>query len=164
MLRGERITLLGKSDGASAADGTGYLDIVGFIKSYGSDPKNDLVELWKRIVFSMAVTNTDDHLRNHAFILSENGWKLSPLYDVNPVPYGDELSLLVDDEDNSISIPLAISVAPRFGITEAKAKELAEGIQQVVKNNWERIAKGYGLTRGQIENMRPAFIDYKMNN
>lgn len=158
------MTLLGKSDGASAADGTGYLDIVGFIKSYGSDPKNDLVELWKRIVFSMAVTNTDDHLRNHAFILSENGWKLSPLYDVNPVPYGDELSLLVDDEDNSISIPLAISVAPRFGITETKAKELAEGIQQVVKNNWERIAKGYGLTRGQIENMRPAFIDYKMNN
>ena len=121
--------------------------------------ENCMVELWKRIVFSMAVTNTDDHLRNHAFILCENGWKLSPLYDVNPVPYGDELSLLVDDEDNSISIPLAISVAPRFGITETKAKELAEGIQQVVKNNWERIAKGYGLTRGQIENMRPAFID-----
>ena len=152
------MTLLGKSDGASAADGTGYLDIVGFIKSYGVDPKNDMVELWKRIVFNMAVTNTDDHLRNHAFILTKNGWKLSPLYDVNPVPYGDELSLLVDGEDNSISIPLAISVSPRFGITEEKAKELADEILKVVKNNWERLAKEYGLSRGQIENMRPAFI------
>lgn len=153
------MTLLGKTDGASAADGTSYLDIAGVIKSYGADPKNDLVELWKRIVFNMAVTNTDDHLRNHAFILTENGWKLSPLYDVNPVPYGDELSLLVDDEDNSISIPLAISVAPRFGITEVKANELADEILQIVKNNWERMAKEYGLSRGQIENMRPAFIN-----
>jgi len=151
------MTLLGKTDGASAADGTGYLDMVGFIKSHGADPKNDLVELWKRMVFNMAVTNTDDHLRNHAFVLAEKGWKLSPLYDVNPVPYGDELSLLVDEVDNSISIPLAISVAPRFGITEVKAKELAEEILSVVKKNWEQKAKQYGLSRGQIENMRPAF-------
>ena len=151
------MTLLGKSDGASAADGTGYLDIVGFIKSNGADPKSDMIELWKRMVFNMAVTNTDDHLRNHAFVLSDKGWKLSPLYDVNPVPYGDELSLLVDDNDNNISIPLAVSVAPRFGITESKAQELADEIQTIVKDNWERIAKEYGLTRGQIENMRPAF-------
>lgn len=151
------MTLLGKTDGASAADGTGYLDIVGFIKSYGVDPKNDLIELWKRIVFNMAVTNTDDHLRNHAFILSNKGWKLSPLYDVNPVPYGNELSLLVDEEDNSISIPLAIGVAPKFGITETKAKEYAEEILTIVRDNWEQTAKKYGLSRGQIENMRPAF-------
>lgn len=67
------MTLLGKTDGASAADGTSYLDIVGFIKAYGANPKSDLIELWKRIVFNMAVTNTDDHLRNHAFILSSKG-------------------------------------------------------------------------------------------
>ena len=65
---------------------------------------------------------------------------------------------MVDDKDNSISIPLAISVAPRFGITEAKAKELADDIQLVIKKNWEKLAKEYGLSRGQIENMRPAFI------
>ena len=87
------MTLLGKTDGASAADGSSYLDIAAFIKSYGAQPKKDLGELWKRIVFNMAVTNTDDHLRNHAFILTDKGWILSPLYDVNPVPYGDELSL-----------------------------------------------------------------------
>ena len=151
------MTLLDKSDGASAADGIGYLDIVGFIKSDGAEPKSDMIELWKRMVFNMVVTNTDDHLRNHGFILSNKGWKLSPMYDVNPVPYGDELSLLVDDNDNSISIPLAISTAPRFGITQAKAQELADEIQTAVRDNWERLAKEYGLTRGQIENMRPAF-------
>ncbi len=153
------MTLLGKTDGASAADGTGYLDIVGFIKSYGANPKSDLLELWKRIVCNMAITNTDDHLRNHAFILSKNGWVLSPLYDVNPVPYGDELSLLVDDEDNSISVELSIRTAPRFGISEAQAKKAADEILMIVRENWERLAKEYGLSRGQIEDMRPAFSE-----
>jgi serine/threonine-protein kinase HipA len=153
------MTLLGKSDGASAADGTSYLDIVGFIKSYGASPKSDLLELWKRIVFNMAVTNTDDHLRNHAFILSNAGWALSPLYDVNPVPYGEELSLLVDDVDNTISVDLAIKTAPRFCIAETKAKEIADNILTVVRENWESTAKKYGLSHGQIENMRPAFSE-----
>lgn len=151
------MTLLGKTDGASASDGTSYLDIAGFIKSYGANPKADLVELWKRIVFNMAVTNTDDHLRNHAFILGPKGWILSPLYDVNPVPYGDELSLLVDDEDNSISIELAIGAAPYYGIDNKDALVYAEDILSVVRNNWEKLAKQYGLSHTQIENMRPAF-------
>jgi serine/threonine-protein kinase HipA len=151
------MTLLGKADGASAADGTSYLDIVAFIKANGANPKADLLELWKRIVFNMLVTNTDDHLRNHAFMLSKNGWVLSPLYDVNPVPYGDELALLVDDEDNSISIDLAISTAYRFGISEEEAKKIAESMCFIVMENWEQLAKKYGLSRGQIEYMRPAF-------
>ena len=151
------MTMLGKNDGASAADGSSYLDIVGFIKSYGANPKADLLELWKRIVFNMAVTNTDDHLRNHAFIFTLSGWKLSPLFDVNPVPYGNELSLLVDDADNSISIELAVKTAPRFGINEKNAQVYADEIISVVNNNWEILAKKYGLTRSQIEDMRPAF-------
>lgn len=151
------MTLLGKTDGESAADGTGYLDIAGFIKAYGANPKSDLIELWKRIVFNMAVTNTDDHLRNHAFILTNNGWVLSPLYDVNPVPYGNELSLLVNSEDNSINVDLAIKTAPHFGITEKEAAKHSEEILTVVRNNWKSLAKEYGLSRGQIENMRPAF-------
>ena len=151
------MTLLGKTDGASAADGSSYLDIAAFIKSYGAQPKKDLVELWKRIVFNMAVTNTDDHLRNHAFILTDKGWILSPLYDVNPVPYGDELSLNVDEEDNSISIDLAVQTAVRFGISESDAEAQAEEILKIVRDNWKKIAAGYGLTRRQIEEMRPAF-------
>lgn len=151
------MTLLGKTDGASAEDGTSYLDIVSFIKAYGSNPKADLLELWKRIVFNMAVTNTDDHLRNHAFIFGKNGWELSPLYDVNPVPYGDELSLLVDDEDNHISMELAVNTANRFGIQREVAEKIVSEIQKVVRDNWERLAKENGLSRGQIEYMRPAF-------
>ncbi|MDO4962269.1 MAG: HipA domain-containing protein [Eubacteriales bacterium] len=153
------MTLLGKTDGASAADGTGYLDIAGFIKSNGASPRADLIELWKRIVFSMAVANTDDHLRNHAFILKKEGWVLSPMFDVNPVPYGDELSLLVDENDNTISIELAVKTAPRFGIPEKEAAELAEEILITVRDNWMELALKYGLSRGQIEEMRPAFSE-----
>lgn len=151
------MTLLVKKDGASAADGSSYLDIAAFIKSYGAQPKKDLIELWKRIVFNMAVTNTDDHLRNHAFILTDKGWILSPLYDVNPVPYGDELSLNVDEDDNSISIDLAVQTAVKFGISKSDAEAVAEDILQIVRDNWERTAAGYALTRRQIEEMGPAF-------
>lgn len=151
------MTLLNQTDGASAVDGCSYLDIGAFIKANGANPREDLIELWRRIVFNMAVSNTDDHLRNHAFLLSDMGWSLSPLYDVNPVPYGDELALNVSENDNSISLDLAITTAPRFGIKEANAKKYAEEILQVVNNNWEKLAVKYGLSRGQIEDMRPAF-------
>ena len=151
------MTLLGKTDGASAVDGISYLDIAGIIRSCGAQPKKNLVELWKRIVFNMAITNTDDHLRNHAFILESGGWVLSPLYDVNPVPYGDELSLNVDEEDNSININLAVQTAARFGISETQAQHYASEILEIVRDNWSKIAANYGLTRRQIEEMRPAF-------
>lgn len=151
------MTLLGKTDGASAADGSSYLDLVSIILSNGCNPTKDLIELWRRIVFNMAVSNTDDHLRNHAFILKKNGWTLSPLYDVNPVPYGDELSLNVNEDDNRISIPLAIETAYRFNIDEKDAEEMAREILETVKSNWEGLAAKYNIPRGQIEDMRPAF-------
>ena len=151
------MTLLGKTDGASAADGSSYLDIASFIKSCGAQPKKDLVELWKRIVFNMAISNTDDHLRNHAFIFTKKGWILSPLYDVNPVPYGDELSLNINEYDNRINIDLAIQSAIKFGISKSDAKVYADDILNIVRENWKKKAIEYRLTRGQIEKMRPAF-------
>lgn len=151
------MTMLGKNDGASSDDGSSYVDIVDFIRAYGSSPKDDLIELFKRIIFSMAVSNTDDHLRNHGFILNDKGWRLSPLYDVNPVPYGDVLSLNIDSYDNSISIDLAISSACYYDINECDAEAYADEILTMVKNNWEQLAKKYGINRDQIEEMRPAF-------
>lgn len=139
------------------ADGSSYLDLVSVIKSNGANPTADLIELWKRIVFNMAVSSTDDHLRNHAFILKKNGWVLSPLYDVNPVPYGDELSLNVNENDNRISIALAIETAHRFGIKEEDAVKMAMEITEIVRDNWEKLAVKYGISRGKIEDMRPAF-------
>lgn len=151
------MTMLGKTDGAGAEDGDGYLDIVNFIKAYGSSPKKDLLELWKRIVFNMAVSNTDDHFRNHGFILTNTGWRLSPLYDVNPTPYGDELSLNVNSSDNRISLDLAVDSAVYYNIDKTTARETANEIVKTVNANWERAAKQYGLSRNSIEYMRPAF-------
>ena len=151
------MTLLGKTDGAGAADGTSYLEIVSFIKAGGANPQADLVELWKRIVFGMAVSNTDDHLRNHGFLLQKNGWVLSPLYDVNPVPYGDDLALNVDEYDSTISVDLAISAASHFGLDAQEAQAQARNICRTVQKNWETLAQKHGIPRGKIEDMRPAF-------
>lgn len=151
------MTLLGKTDGASAADGSSYLDIAAFIKANGAKPKEDLIELWKRIVFNMAITNTDDHLRNHAFILTPTGWVLSPLFDVNPVPYGDELSLNVNEDDNRIDIELAVQTAVLFGIGKSDAQAYAAELLETVRENWNKIASKYGLSRREIEEMKPAF-------
>ncbi len=153
------MTMLGKTDGASATDGSSYLDLVSFIKSVGVRPKEDLKELWKRIVFNMAISNTDDHLRNHGFILEKNGWVLSPLYDINPVPYGDELSLNVGETDNIISIDNAIESAKYFELTLEEAKAIANEILSIVKHNWEQLAEKYKLSRNEIEQMRPAFSE-----
>lgn len=151
------MTMLGKVDGASSEDGSGYLDIASFIKANGENPKNDLLELWKRVVFNMAISNTDDHLRNHGFLLSKSGWKLSPMYDTNPVPYGDTLSLNVSETDNSISIDLALESAKYYKLSNDEAIEISNSILSTVKENWEELANKYGINRNEIEYMRPAF-------
>lgn len=151
------MTLLGKNDGANAADGSSYLDIASLLRKYGATPKKDLRELWRRLVFNMAVSNTDDHLRNHGFILTNEGWTLSPLYDVNPNVYGDTLSLNVDSNSNLIDFELALSVARLFEMTAKRAKEDVNEIKNVVENNWRNLAQKYGLSRREIESMAPAF-------
>ena len=151
------MTMLGKKDGANAADGSSYLEIVSFLRANGANPKQDILELWRRIVFSMAVSNTDDHLRNHGFILGENGWKLSPLYDVNPDIYGEYLSLNVDSDNSSIDFDLAVDVSEYYGIEKKQATEEVDKIKCIVKNNWRLIARKYGISRGEIERMEPAF-------
>lgn len=151
------MTLLGKVDGASSDDGSSYLDLASFLRMNGANPRDDLIELWKRVVFNMAVSNTDDHLRNHGFLLSKNGWRLSPLYDVNPVPYGDTLSLNVSLEDNLISFELAVQTAELYGIEKAQAEKMVREIAKTVGGKWIRAAEQYGLSRNAIEYMRPAF-------
>ena len=151
------MTALGKKDGANATDGTGYLDIAAFIGAYGAAPQEDLKELWRRIVFNMAVSNTDDHLRNHGFILTSKGWRLSALYDVNPIPDGASLSLNVSEEDNSLSVDLAVEVAEQFMIPQKEAVALADEIVSTVRDNWRKIAEKNGLSKSSIEYMKSAF-------
>lgn len=152
------MTLLGKKDGANASDGSSYLEMVSFIKACGAKPKRDLIELWKRVVFSMAVSNTDDHFRNHGFIVSDEGWELSPLYDVNPDVYGKYLSLNVDSNDSSIDFELAIEAAPCYGLDRETATQTVDFIKSIVKNNWRDLAKKYGISRGEADRMAAAFM------
>ena len=151
------MTLLGKKDGANATEGSSYLDIASIIRQNSVSPKKDLLELWRRMVFNMAVSNTDDHLRNHGFIMEKEGWILSPLYDVNPNIYGDTLSLNVDSNNNLIDFHLALSVAELYGLTNEQALEELKEIKNIVESNWRRLAQNYGLSRSEIEGMEPAF-------
>lgn len=151
------MTLLGKKDGMDSSVGSSYMEIASFIKMNSATPEKDLFELWRRIVFSMAVSNTDDHMRNHGFLLVKNGWSLSPLYDVNPNIYGDTLSLNVDSDDNLIDFNLALSVAKMYGLSGKQALEELKEIKNVVESNWRRLASQYGLSRSEIEEMAPAF-------
>ncbi len=156
------MTLLGKKDGANATEGTGYFDIASIIKMNSASPQKDLLELWRRMVFNIAVSNTDDHLRNHGFIMVKNGWILSPLYDVNPNIYGDTLSLNVDSDNNLMDFNLALSVAKMYGLTDVQALEELKEIKHAVENNWKSLAQQYGLSRSEIEDMAPAFdMSYK---
>lgn len=151
------MTLLGKNDGANASDGSGYSDIANIIRRNGMMPKRDLFELWRRIVFNMAVSNTDDHLRNHGFLIGNSGWILSPMYDVNPNIYGDTLSLNVDADSNLIDFNLALSVAKLYGLTETQAVNELKEIKNVVETNWRKLAGKFGLSRSETEEMAPAF-------
>lgn len=148
------MSLLGKVDGENDSS---YLDIAAFIRANGCKPKLDLIELWRRIVFSMAVNNTDDHLRNHGFVYTPQGWRLSPLYDVNPVPYGDNLSLMVDDKESTVDVDLALETAQYYDIDLHEAKSIAADMFRIVKDNWRELAKNNGLSRNAIEKMYAAF-------
>jgi len=96
------MTLLGYRDNKDSHDGASYLELADFICNNGANVNADLEELWKRIVFSISVSNTDDHLRNHGFLLTERGWILSPAYDINPNETGLGLSLNISESDNSL--------------------------------------------------------------
>ena len=151
------MTMLVKEDGANASDGSSYLEIVSFLRAKGASPKRDIQELWTRIVFSMAVSNTDDHFRNHGFILTAKGWELSPMYDVNPDIYGDYLSLNVDDSNSRIDFDLAVDASPYYGIDKKEAAERVAGIKDLVRKNWLSLSKKYGIPRGEAERMKEAF-------
>ena len=151
------MTMLGRVDGASAQDGASYLDILSFIRSNGARPAEDSKELFRRIVFNMAVSNTDDHLRNHGFLLTANGWRLSPLFDVNPNLYGDALALNVSETDNTISLKLALETAGYYGFLPGEARREADTILKTVRENWRYLAEKHGISRSSAEYMSPAF-------
>ena len=150
------MTLLGYTDGTDHHQGASYLELVEFLTTNGSNVNQDLEELWRRIVFSICISNTDDHLRNHGFLLTQKGWKLSPAYDINPVETGIGLTLNISDEDNALDLNLALEVSEFFRLKEEKAIEIVEEVKAVV-SDWRILADKYGLSRNEQELKASAF-------
>ncbi|WP_341222012.1 HipA domain-containing protein [Polaribacter atrinae] len=151
------MTLLGYTDGTDASSGVSYLELVDFITKNGARPKNDLKQLWRRIVFSICVSNTDDHLRNHGFLLTEKGWVLSPAYDINPVETGMGLKLNISEDDNALDLGLALEVAPYFRIKNEEGQNIIDEIKGIV-SQWKFYANKYGISRLEQENKSQAFF------
>lgn len=150
------MTMLGYMDGQDHTDGASYLELVEFIQNNGANVKQDLEQLWRRIVFSICVTNTDDHLRNHGFLLTDDGWVLSPAYDINPVETGTGLKLNISDEDNSLDLNLAMEVAEFFRLSEKRATQIIEEVLNAI-DNWKEVAIKYGISRIEQELKAIAF-------
>ncbi len=150
------MTLLNHNDGDDASSGASYLELVEFIMKHGAHPQVDLEQLWRRIVFSIFVSNSDDHLRNHGFLLTKEGWVLSPAYDMNPNPRSDGLKLNISESDNSQDLSLAMEVAPHFRVKQQAANNIIQDVASVVKE-WRNLAKTMRLNSNEIDSMEPAF-------
>jgi serine/threonine-protein kinase HipA len=160
--QGERLhvasamTLLGRNDGDGAATGVGYVDLADLLVRLGASPAADLEQLWRRIVFAMCVANTDDHLRNHAFFLTRDGWRLAPAFDVNPTPEGDALTLAVSESDSALDLELARSVAGVFRVTTKRAAAIVAEVREAVAH-WRTEALAHGIPKAAHDRMRDAF-------
>ena len=152
------MTLTGHQDGDDASTGVSYLEIARVLIDHGAQTDKDLQELWSRILFNLLVSNTDDHLRNHGFILVPGkGWCLSGAYDMNPVPNSPGLKLNVSEVDNAMDLGLVRSVAHYFRVDVKMANAIIERSQSVVKQ-WPKIADRLGIPAREQERMAPAFV------
>ena len=150
------MTLLGLQDGADHAEGVGYLDLVGFIMQNCPEAKEDLEQLWRRMAFNILVSNTDDHLRNHGFILTDKGWRLSPAYDMNPNEMGNGLTLNISENSNDLDITLAMETAHLYQLKSDRAESILKEMIQVL-STWRAIAKKFGISNSEIEQTKRAF-------
>ena len=159
---GERIhfasamTMTGNNEDTIRDNQASYLDIAEFISNHGANIEANLHQLWRRIIFNIAISNTDDHLRNHGFILTKEGWILSPAYDLNPSIDKDGLALNIDTDNNELDFDLAKSVGEYFRLNNNQMEEI---IQQVlgVTTKWKTMANEIGISRSEQEVMEKAF-------
>lgn len=150
------MTMTGNTEYTLKTRSPSYLDIVDVLENYGTNVEANLHQLWRRIVFNIAVSNTDDHLRNHGFILNEKGWELSPAYDINPSTDKGGLALNIDMDDNSLDFDLAKGVGEFFRLSENEMDTIIREVVTVVKN-WKSIAKQIGIPNKEQLVMEPAF-------
>lgn len=146
--------------GAGDNEPHSYLELMDALRQYGAAPTVDGLELWRRIVFSILISNTDDHLRNHGFLFEgQQGWRLSPVYDVNPVPIEVKeriLTTAIDEENGTASLDLAFSVAHNFGLKQKEARAIAAEVGKGV-SNWRDVAASAGISKAEINRLASAF-------
>ncbi|MDR3424960.1 MAG: type II toxin-antitoxin system HipA family toxin [Alphaproteobacteria bacterium] len=139
-----------------------YLEIVDALRRYGAAAKEDMRALWRRIVFNILIANTDDHLRNHAFLYAgPDGWRLSPAYDLNPVPTDIKPRILcttITQDDGTGSLNLALHVIKYFGLSLKEANAIIDEVKKAVAL-WRKVADKLGLSAREIERMKSAFLD-----
>lgn len=147
------LTQLGYYDGDYDAS---YIELAQFLTEQGSNTKEDLAQLWRRIVFNIAISNCDDHLRNHGFIFNNDGWILSPAYDVNPVTPSNGLHLNITDDDNSLNYDLAMEIIYFFQLKKSEAERVKNEVLGSV-SQWESVANSIGISRSEQTLMSSAF-------
>lgn len=159
---GWRVPFLSAMSMLGAADNErrSYLEIADALRSHGAAARRDLAQLWRRVVFSVLVSNTDDHLRNHGFLHERGlGWRLSPAFDLNPVPTDERARVLttnIDEFDGTASLDVALATAGYYGLRPRQAKRIAGEVGGVV-GTWREVAAGMGATRRESDRMESAF-------
>jgi serine/threonine-protein kinase HipA len=137
-----------------------YMEIADALRQHGAAAKDDIRELWRRIVFNVLISNTDDHLRNHGFLYAgPAGWRLSPAYDLNPVPVDIKpriLTTAINEDDNTASLAVAMGVAPYFELDDARARADAGAVARAVAT-WRDEATRHGMTKEECARMASAF-------
>lgn len=150
------MTMTGNTEDILKQHTPSYLELVEFIENYGVNVNANLHQLWRRIVFNIAISNTDDHLRNHGFILTQDGWILSPAYDLNPSIEKNGLALNIDMDDNALDYSLAKSVGVYFRLSEKEMNTILDEVLAVVKD-WKVVANTIGISRREQQLMESAF-------
>jgi serine/threonine-protein kinase HipA len=133
------MTMTGLTDGDNHETGHGYLDIVDFIIKGCCDVDENLSELYRRVAFNICVGNSDDHFRNHGFLLTKKGWTLSPAYDLNPTDSMTQ-SLLIDNDSNESSLKRLLSACDDYYISSETAERILSEVTTAI-GRWETIAK-----------------------
>lgn len=150
------MTMLGCEDRQEDGNGT-YIDIAGFLMQHGAKPDADLPELWRRMAFSLLVSNTDDHLRNHGFIAENGRWRLSPAYDLNAnLKRPQSLSLELDAGVPIEGIDVLVEAAEYFRLGKKDANAQLERIRSAVAK-WRNVAARLGIPRREQEEMSLCF-------
>ena len=132
------MSLLGLKDGDNAQSGFGYLDIVDFIIQGCCDVEKNLHELYRRVAFNICIGNSDDHFRNHGFLLTPKGWTLSPAYDMNPT-LNEHQSLLINESSNKADIRVLLDSCESYMINKEEAEIIIHDVQAAV-SKWENLA------------------------